>query len=457
MLSEEALIALFGLIACGALILGAIELRWPSRPRRPPGGRRVRRRTGRRGSERAPVAPYVKRSPVPEPTPASVAAHPNVPAVVAATPTAPAPERVASGSGAQPSAVDTCFELYQQHRFAEVIALGTATLQSDPPATAHETAALWSVVALAQQAAGNGPGARAALESAIHAAPASERATYQRQLVSLAVNVAQGALNAAANHPDPGSEERVAAIRKAVAWLQGGQGMTDGEQMLHDLRVSAHALLWPAYEQVVMALLQRQEFGAARRHLREALDDPAFPATCAERFRELLSGTFSGEIGRLTAQAIRSMQDARESEALGSLKRAETLLGTIAAEALAPKRREEVDQRLWWGYNKLGVRRLNAGAFDDALEPLLHAARFHGVGPDRQAETRAALARALAGVVDVRGLAIRQLADEGDREAAMVESDRLWSLVRSATEAGVTDEQLRTVIAKVRRLVDTVR
>src|SRR5687768_1435883 len=97
MLSEEALIALFGLIACGALILGAIELRWPSRPRRPPGGRRARRRTGRRGSERAPVAPYVKRSPVSEPTPASVAAHPNVPAVVAATPTAPAPERVASG------------------------------------------------------------------------------------------------------------------------------------------------------------------------------------------------------------------------------------------------------------------------------------------------------------------------------------------------------------------------
>ena len=448
MFSEEALIALLGLVACGALILGAVELKWPSRPKRPPAGRRARRPR----SHAAPVAPYVRRSPVPVPPPASVDA------VVASTPTPPAPASVESSRGtAVPSAVDTCFDLYQERRFAEVIALGTATLRSGSGAMAHETAALWGVVALARQAAGDDAGAHAALEAAIRAAPASERGTYQRQLVSLAIDMAQGALAAAANHPDAGSEERVAAIRKAVAWLEGAPATTEDEQMLHELRLSADALLWAAYEQVVMAFVQRQEFGAARRHLRDALDDPAFPAARAERFRELLSGTFSGEVGQLTAQAIRSMQDARESEALGSLNRAETLLGTIAAEALAPKRREEVDQRLWWGYNKLGMRRLDAGDFDAALEPLLHAARFHAVGPDRQAQTRSALARALAGVVDMRALAIRGLAGEGDREAAMLESDRLWSLLRTATEAGMTDEQLCPTIAKVRRLVDSVR
>lgn len=459
MLSEEALIALFGLVACGALILGAIELKWPSRPKRPPVGRRVRRSNRPYHAHRAPSAPYVMRSPLPAPTPVMADdRQENVPPVASATPPSPAPASVESSStAAGPSAVDTCFELYQERRFADVIALGTGTLETDPPATAHETAALWSVVALARQASGDDAGARAALESAINAAPASDRATYQRKLVSLALNVAQWALAAAANHLDSGSEERVAAIREAVAWLERGQAMTGGEQTLDDLRVSAHALLWPAYEQVVMALVQRQDFRAARRHLRDALDDPAFPAARAERFRELLSGTFSGEIGQLTAQAIRSMQDARESEALGALNRAEALLGTIAEEALPPKRREEVDRRLWWGYNKLGTRRLDAGEFDDALEPLLHAARFHGVGPERQAQTRAALARALAGVADVRALAIRQLADEGDREAAVVESDKLWSVLRSATEAGVTEEQLSTVIAKVRRLVDSVR
>jgi tetratricopeptide (TPR) repeat protein len=442
-LSEEALVALVGLVACGALILGALELKWPSRSKRPPVGRRVRRRNRPRHVHRPPVAPYVRRSLLPAPAPVA-AADPQ--SSVQARTTVPGP-----------SAVDTCFELYQERRFTDVIALGTGTLETDPPSTAHETAALWSVVALARQASGDDAGARAALESAIEAAPASDRATYQRQLVSLALNVAQGALAAAANQLDAGSEERVAAIREAVAWLERGRQMAGGGQTLDDLRVSAHALLWPAYEQVVMALVQRQDFHAARRHLREALDDAAFPPARAERFRELLSGTFSGEIGQLTAQAIASMQDARESEALGALTRAETLLGSIAGEALTPKRREEVDRRLWWGYNKLGTRRLEAGEFEEALEPLLRAARFAGVGPEREAETHAALARALAGVADVRALAIRQCADEGDREAAVVESDKLWSLVRGATDAGVTEEQLSGVIVKVRRLVDSIR
>ncbi len=456
MLSEAALIAVFGLIACGALVLGAIELKWPSRPRRPPGGRRRRRSQWPRHAHRPPAAPYVRRSPTPARVPV-LAAEP-VANAAASGPPIPVPASVESATAAGLSAVDTCFELYQDRRFADVIALGTGTLQTEPPATAQETAALWSVVALARQASGDDAGARAALESAIGAAPASDRATYQRQLVSLALHVAQGALAAAANHPDSGSGERVAAIREAVTWLERGQAMTGGgEQALDELRVSAHARLWPAYEQVVMALVQRQEFPAARRHVRDALDDPAFPPPRAERFRELLSGTFSGEIGQLTAQAIASMQEARESEALAALHRAETLLGTIAEETLPPTRREEVDRRLWWGYNKLGMRRLDAGEFEEALDTLLHAARFHGVGPDRQAQTRAALARALAGVADVRTLAIRRRAGEGDREAAVVESDKLWSLLRRVTEAGVADEQVSAVSANMRRLVDSIR
>ena len=43
------------------------------------------------------------------------------------------------------------------------------------------------------------------------------------------------------------------------------------------------------------------------------------------------------------------MQEGRESEALAVLQRAEELLGAIPAEALPPTRRDEVDQRLWWG------------------------------------------------------------------------------------------------------------
>jgi hypothetical protein len=98
-------------------------------------------------------------------------------------------------------------------------------------------------------------------------------------------------------------------------------------------------MLWRVWQRTVMTLAQRQEFRAARRLLREALADPHFPAALAETFKELFSGTFSGEIGQLTAQAIRSMQEARESDALASLQRAETLLDTLNGEALPPSRR----------------------------------------------------------------------------------------------------------------------
>src|SRR5205823_14464985 len=149
-----------------------------------------------------------------------------------------------------------------------------------------------------------------------------------------------------------------------------------------------------------------------------ALDDPEIPAARVAPFEELLSGTFGGEIGQLTAQAIRSMQEARESEALASLRRAEELLETIPDEALPPKRREEVDQRLWWGSTRLGVRRLEAGDYEDAVDPLVRALKLPDVSPDRQAEPRAALVRALQRVAGLRALPLRQPADPGAPGAA---------------------------------------
>ena len=166
----------------------------------------------------------------------------------------------------------------------------------------------------------------------------------------------------------------------------------------------------------------------------------------------MLTGTFGSEIGQLTAQAIRSMQEARESEALAALRRAEELLDTVPAEALPPKRREEVDQRLWWGYTKLGMRRVESGEYEDALDPLIHALRYGEIGPDRQAETRSALARALEGVADVRALAIRQLADGGQGDEAVLRAEQLRELVRSCGALGLTEEELSAPRAKAERL-----
>jgi tetratricopeptide (TPR) repeat protein len=558
MLTEEALIVLAAFGALGLLILGVLELLWPTRPkhpvpRRPPVAPRAARphrqsALARHTRDRA-ATPYVRRqapltpSPVPlaplapsvralSPPPAEVVAEAIAPApaeIVTAEPIAAPPAEIAAPEplvlepvatlsvdevtlpmdevtrpvvevtrpvdeftlpeveppsleaeaplieaeappepemmpaievpAGEESVVEVCFALYQQQRYAEVIDRGAEAITGGPDGgpliDAQETAALWSVIALARQALGEDSQARAALENAIAAAPDGDRPTYQRQLASLAESVAQGLLAEARRHPAPDSEDCLGMIRSAVAWLERGAAAAPDGHALRGLIGDALDMLWPAWQRAVMGLVQRQDFRGARRLLREALAEPRFPDARFETFKELLTGTFSGEIGQLTAQAIRSMQEARESDALASLQRAETLLDTLNDEALPPSRREEVDRRLWWGYNKLGARRVEAGEHEAALEALFHALGYE-VGPARRQETVALLVRALDGVADARTLAVRELADTGDREGALVQCDKLWAFLRSATEMGLTQAELGATFARVQRLFESL-
>ena len=544
MLSEEALILIAVVGAVALLVLGILELVWPSRPRHP-----VRRSQALRVKAVAPptpamlpkAAPLANPPTVPEPVatprPAAAQAVENEPAPTRrrrstvspharpharrAFPTAPAEPRAAAivrpaqpdvvapppsaseeatvvstpnpepeppvvavaaepvqvqsapVAGRQdaeapmvaapeaprpfdPLFVETCFSLYEERCYSEVISLGEDALAKVPreslaPDDAHETAALWSVVALAKQATGDDEGARAALQEALDVAPDDERPTYRQDLAALARNAAQALLASAHSHE---TDDRVGALRAALRWVERGLEAVPADARLKRAGETAQAALWPAYEQTAGRLLQRQDFETARRLLREALDDPSLPAARVGDFQELFSGTFGGEIGQLTAQAIRSMQEERESEALASLQRAEELLATISGEALPPKRREELDQRLWWGYTRLGVRRVEAGEYEEALDPLLHALRLADISPDRQAETRATLVRALEGVADVRALGIRQLNDEGDRDEAVLRTEALRERLRSYTELGLSEEELSVAFARTRRLFE---
>jgi tetratricopeptide (TPR) repeat protein len=462
MLSEEALILLAALGACGLLVLGVIDLMRPARRGRQhapvhnrAAGHPRHARPGSPAPDEAPPPPVRRRRPEAEVAPGAGVAE-STPAPASGAP-APAPVLPIIPEGLEPaSVVEACFALYQEQRYDEVVSRGMAALTQagapDDGAHAQEIAALWSVIALARQAQGDDIAARGALEAAIAAAPEADRATYRHQLSALALHVAHGLMASAAGD----SEARLDALRAAVAWVDAGLAATPVDASLRELRPSVLDALWPAYERVVFALVQRQDFRAARRLLREAMEHGEFPTARADTFHELLSGTFSGEIGQLTAHAIRSMQDARESEALAALERADELLGRLADEALPPKRREEVDRRLWWGYNKLGARRVEAGEFEEALEPLFHALRFPTVGPERQAETRATLVRALIGATDARALAIEELADAGDLTAAAEQRDELVRLLRTASAHGITEQQLSTAVARVERLSDAL-
>ena len=370
-------------------------------------------------------------------------------------PTSTGPAEIDTTLNRDSPLVERCFALYQDKRFDEVLTVGEEALgrpgREAGGASSRETAALWSVVGLAKQALGDDDGAHVALESSIDAASETERATYRRHLATLALEAAQSRLARAGSHD---TDDRMAVIRSAIVWTERGLAVMASDQALADAREAAHDALWQAYEQAATALLQRQEFPGARQILHEALEDPKLPAVRAAGFRGLLSGTFGGEIGQLTAQAILSMQEGRESEALGTLQRAEELLQTIPTDSLPPTRRDEVDQRLWWGYAELGSRRLDAGDYEEALDPLLHALRFTSIGPERQAETGAAVVRALEGIAAVRALSIRRLAEAGSRDEAIVAAGELQGLVKRGLELGLSEDELAAAFARVRRLCE---
>jgi len=237
-------------------------------------------------------------------------------------------------------------------------------------------------------------------------------------------------------------------------WLPLASAPNDAT--LQQALARACAGLWDSYGQFARALIQRQEFPGARRVIREALAEDGFPDERREAFSDLLAATFSGEIGQLTAHAIRVMQDEHEREALASLERAEALLASVPTETLTPKRREEVNRRLWWGYTKLGARRVASGEYEDAVEPLFHALRLSDANPEQQDEARAALVQALDGVAEARAESIGRLLKTGDRDAAARESDRLRRLLLEGIELGLTKNELTSALTRTRRVFEQV-
>ncbi len=492
MLSEVTILVIASLAAGALLIVALLEVVWPSRSRHPRARRQYRKpHRGRRRPDRAPdrrltasarpplarPRPPVPRAVGPLTSVASTVTVAGPPVTEPAAETAPAPE--ASPAAAVPVAAEVavptapgddalpfeeCFTLYQDKRYADVVATAAPALERSVEAPvrsarlAHEVAALWSLVGLSKQALNDEDGARSAFEEAIHAAPSSDRPTYQRHLAALALTAGRKLIARVEALPDTAGEERVAALRSAVLWLrQGLAGAPEDANLTLTLERSRKGL-WVSYGQFATALIQRQDFHGARRLIREALAEEDFPEDRREVFRDLLATTFSGEIGQLTAHAIRTMQDEHEHEreALTSLQRAEGLLSSIPDEALTPKRREEVSRRLWWGYTKLGVRRVESGEYEDALEPLFHALRFGDVGADRQQETRTALVRAVDGVTEARAESIDQLLKTGKRDAALEEGDRLRKLLRDSLEVGLSKQELTSALMRSRRVLDQV-
>lgn len=364
------------------------------------------------------------------------------------------PARVEPASApAAESAIEQLSALWEDKRFTELAREGMAVLASGG-LNAEASAKVWGLVAFAKQALGDADGARAAFEEAIIAAPPSEAPTWTRHLAALSLSMAQSLLARGQSGGALDAEERVTTIRSAMNWLEGGLAAMPADVEVRQTLATARQVLWPTYEEVINALIQRQEFHGARRLLREALADEECPPGLHTGFRELLSTTFGGEVGQLTAEAIRRMQEGKEEEALGTLERAESVLATIPADAIPAKRRQELERRLWWSYTKLGLRRVEGGMWEEALPPLMHALSFEGVGPERHEETLGPLVRALEGMVEARAPLIRRLTEEGDRDGALAICEKLWSFLKTAMERGVSQDALAGALGRAQQLFD---
>ncbi len=371
----------------------------------------------------------------------------------------PEPEPItvsAPAAGASPSPIERCYALYEAQQFDEVVEAGMAALEtasSDPRVREPEDVArLWGVVGLARQALGDHDAAREALAEAITAAPDVERPTWERHLAGLVLQVGRE-LQARADNPNvSGPQERVEAVRSAISWLEGGVALAPDDDALREAAQSAREALWSTYEHVAMEQMQRQDYEEARRLLEEALGQAQCPADFQATFRELLSGTHSGAVGQLTAEALRRMREGAEREALAALDRAEALLATLPEDGIPERRRQELERRLWWSYTKVGIRWLEGGMCEQALPPLLHALRFGSVGAQRLEETRRPLARALGGLVEDRAPLVQRLIESADHAEARALCDRLWTHVQDALDQGMTKEELGDTMERLHEL-----
>lgn len=399
----------------------------------------------------------------PRSRPAAPEAAPAAPAVPAEPAPSPAEvERPVPGPPEVELPLEQCRSLYEGKQYQEVIAAAEPALQralgelSGIGPRAQEVAGLWSLLALSRQALGDEEDARSAFEEAMHAAPEADRPTYQQQLAALATSVGRRLLARAEEIGDAAGEERIGVLRQAMLWLRQGLAEAPGDGELSSALERARRGLRASYAQTVTALIQRQEFRRARRLIRDALADEELPAEGRANLNELLSQTFAGEIGQLSASAVRALEDEREGEALTFLERAEGLLTSVPAEALTAKRRDEVTRRLWWGYSKLGMRRVEAGEHEEAIEPLFRALRIGETSPERQQETHEGIVRALLGVAEGRAALINQLVKDGKRSAAVEEGERLKAVLRESLELGLSQQELSPVIAKARLALESI-
>ena len=380
-----------------------------------------------------------------------------------APPLAPSPAQPPASAEpeAEGSAVDRGFALVKAGRFSEAVTLGQEALETSKSAdlsvpttrAAQETARLWGVVGLGRAGLDDVEGARFAFEEAIALAPGMERLIWERHLVDLALAIGRRSLAGVDAESLP---EHVVTLRSAMDWLERGLDVAPDDPDLRATLTATRDALWPTHETIVKALVQHQEFAEARRMLADVMADPECPPERQGAFRRLLGRTMAGEAAQAAAEAGTHLQGGRADDAMAALVRAQSLIEAIPADALSPRRRQELERRLWEGYVALATHRVDAGTPDAALDPLFRAVAFTEIASERTEDARGLLVRTLGELVDARSTEIVRLVAAGDTSVAAIQGDKLWSLLTSTVEQGLPEDLLGEAFARVRALLESI-
>ncbi|MFQ5520812.1 MAG: hypothetical protein ACE5FK_05400 [Candidatus Methylomirabilia bacterium] len=359
-----------------------------------------------------------------------------------------------------------CSALYRSGRYQDLIVLAEPHLQraaekaARTPRRSRELAELWGLLGRSRQALGEEERAQAAFEKAISTAPEPDQATYRRHLAELAASAARRLVESVETTPGGRlgvpQNEHLGTLRLAIGWLRQGLKAMPGDKILTASLARARSGLWTTYGQLSTTLAERGEIRAAGQIIQEALAEESLPPNRRRAFEDLLVTTHKTEIEHLATHAIRIMEEAREREALDALHQAEDLFLGIPAEALPQARRKEIGQSLWWGYTKLGLRRMESGEFESAVEPLLQALKIGPRDPERQRRTRQAVVSALEAVADRHVAVIGQLVGAGKHEAVAAQRERLRAMIHDALEAGLTEKELAVAVSRARHTVGQI-
>jgi tetratricopeptide (TPR) repeat protein len=430
-LNEEALILVGLLVALGLLILGIWNQLSPS-------SRPQVRRSASTGSPPKPE-PEAEEVLVETPFAAQLDLVAPPPAAEPAPGVAPAAD--------QGWIVDRCRTLIADGRFEDAVSTAMIVLEQPDTAAAALTSPLWRQVAAARDRMGDREGALTAFRTAIEAAPESDRAGLRQECETWASIVARDLLAAV---PEEG--DRYAPLVAARTFVESAQTLVQASPPLDAARAELDVAFWPAYETHVRTLIADRDPAEAYRLATEALSDPALPPPRRPTFEEFRVETLAARIIVLAERAVLAVEESREWEAVGALERGETLLRS--ASSLPADRRDDAAARLAAAYARLGAHRVDAGEFEDAVDPLLRSLRLSKADTPARDEARSAMVKALQGVVESRVEIIRDVAATGNTESAAAQAEKIWTLLRAGIAAGVPQEPLNGAIATARRLIE---